>query len=378
MAAPIDPITAVTHSDPYPYYAALVARRPLHRDDGLGLWIAASADAVSGALTNPQCRVRPVAEPVPSALVGSPAGAIFGRLIRMNDGARHAPLKSHVSLVLDALVPSRIAALGERWARALAEELRPSEGGRALDAFAWRLAPSMVASLLGAPDDRVPDVVRATDDFVRGIAPGASADALERGAGAARSLRELGRTLAAADGLVGALAHDTSGDDLEAAIANALGFLSQSYEATAGLIGNTLVALSRRPELRAASPLAVVTEVARHDAPVQNTRRFLAADAVVAGQSMKAGDAILVVLAAANHDPAANVDPTRFDIDRAAPRVFTFGLGAHACPGAFLASTIAAAGVSALLDGGLGVDGLGERVRYRASVNTRVPLFGGV
>src|SRR5438132_658225 len=36
-------IAAVTHRDPYPYYARLVAERPIYRDDSLGLW-AASAE----------------------------------------------------------------------------------------------------------------------------------------------------------------------------------------------------------------------------------------------------------------------------------------------------------------------------------------------
>ena len=91
---------------------------------------------------------------------------------------------------------------------------------------------------------------------------------------------------------------------------------------------------------------------------------------------MKAGDAILVVLAAANRDPAANPDPAVFDITRAAPRVFTFGAGIHACPGTTLATTIATAGLEQLIDAGLRLEGIADRVRYRASVNTRVPLFG--
>lgn len=375
---PADAVAAVTHADPYPYYAELVHWRPLHRDEALGLWIAASAGAVAAVLTSADCRVRPPAEPVPSAIAGSAAGEIFERLIRMNDGARHGPLKGHVTSVLDALAPRRIATLSETAARHLADDLGPHGGGRALDDFIWRLAPSVVGSLLGAPPALIPDITSATGDFVRGIGPGASPEALERGAAAASRLLEIGRTLAAGDGLVAVLAHDARGDDTEAAIANALGFLSQSYEATAGLIGNTLVALARQPELRRAGAPAVVTEVARHDAPVQNTRRFVAADTVVAGQALKAGDAVLVVLAAANRDPAANAEPARFDLDRPSPRTFTFGLGPHACPGAVLATTIAAAGVTALGECGLALDALAERVRYRPSVNTRVPVFGGV
>src|SRR5262249_57507289 len=68
---PRDPIAAVTHSDPYPYYAQLVATRPFHRDDTLGLWVACSAAAVTDVLGHPACRVRPPSEPVPRPLPGS-------------------------------------------------------------------------------------------------------------------------------------------------------------------------------------------------------------------------------------------------------------------------------------------------------------------
>ena len=48
---PTDPIAAVTHHDPYPYYAHLVSERAFHRDDSLGLWVATSAQAVTAVLT---------------------------------------------------------------------------------------------------------------------------------------------------------------------------------------------------------------------------------------------------------------------------------------------------------------------------------------
>ena len=102
----------------------------------------------------------------------------------------------------------------------------------------------------------------------------------------------------------------------EVIVANRIGLLIQSHDATAGLIGNTLVALERHPDTRervAADPdllPAVLLEVLRHDPPVQNTRRFVARDGVVAGQEMREGDAVLVLLAAANRDPAANPGPS--------------------------------------------------------------------
>jgi cytochrome P450 len=90
---------------------------------------------------------------------------------------------------------------------------------------------------------------------------------------------------------------------------------------------------------------------------------------------MQAGDAILVVLAAANRDPAANPDPARFDAGRRDRRSFTFGLGGHACPGASLALTIATGAAESLLASGLDPTALGRPTRYRPSVNTRIPLW---
>ena len=121
MLAPSDPIAAVTHPDPYPYYANLVAERPLYRDASLGLWVAAGAAAVTSVLKSEAGRVRPPAEPVPRALVGTPAGEIFRHLVRMNDGANHLRLKPGVSakgppvgtMTVGALAASRLARVSQ-------------------------------------------------------------------------------------------------------------------------------------------------------------------------------------------------------------------------------------------------------------------------
>jgi len=119
----------------------------------------------------------------------------------------------------------------------------------------------------------------------------------------------------------------------------------------------------------------VIQEVLRYDPPVQNTRRFLARDAVVAGQEMTAGEGVLVMLAAANHDPETNPTPQRFDICRSDRRIFTFGVGVHACPGETLALPIAQAGIARVLASGIDLARLAGGMTYSASVNTRVPLF---
>jgi cytochrome P450 len=364
----VDAIAAVTHPDPYPYYADLVARRPIHRDEALGLWVAAGAAAVKDVLTSEACRVRPAAEPVPRALVGSPAGDIFGHLVRMNDGATHMRLKPGVAARVAAIDPARVLEQGVRWAHHLTDELQPVARPERIADFAFRLPVYVVAGVLGVTPDALPKTAAWTGEFVACLAPGATAEHVERGKAAAGQLASL----------IGAL---LKREGLDAAVANTVGYLSQAYEATAGLIGNTIVALGRERQVRAevaAEPqnLAwVVREVARHDPPVQNTRRFLAEDAVVAGQAMKAGETVLVVLAAANRDPAVNPTPERFDPRRRERTIFTFGLGAHACPGEAMATAIAQAGVARLLAQGLEPERLIAGMTYRPSVNTRIPLF---
>jgi cytochrome P450 len=242
--------------------------------------------------------------------------------------------------------------------------------------FMFRLSSLTIAALLGAPRERWSDVADWTGDFVRCITPGAAAEQLERGSEAATQLLDLFGEQPLTDGLLGRLMRQTGAEAKEVALANGIGFLSQAYEATAGLIGNTLLALAHLPALRTLPIAEVVREVARHDSPVQNTRRFLAADATIAGNALRAGDGVLVLLAAANRDPTANPDPARFDAARSAPRSFTFGLGAHACPGEIIAVAIAAAGVERLLLRGVDPQQLAAHFSYRSSANTRIPLFG--
>lgn len=371
MNAPSDPIAAVTHPDPYPYYAELVAARPFHHDTRLGLWIAASAPAVTAVLSSGDlARVRPPAEQVPHALLGSPAGEIFRHLVRMNDGATHLRLKPGVSARLAMLDPAQVSEQAGTWARHLAGELDPAGHAERVADFAFRLPVYTVAALLGVAPDALRPAAAWVGDFVRCLAPASTPEQIERGKAAAGELTRLFCAL-------------MRRVELDATVANSIGYLSQAYEATAGLIGNTLVALGRHPELRVragAEPSllrAVVREVVRHDAPVQNTRRFIAGDGVVAGQALREGDAVLVVLAAANRDPSVNPHPDRFDPQRRDRQAYTFGFGVHACPGEALATAIVEAGVTHLLGAGVEPERLAERVTYRPSANTRIPLFGG-
>ncbi len=382
---PADPIAAVTHRDPYPYYRALAQARPFHYDPALKLWVAASAAAVAEVLCHPDARVRPAAQPVPPALAGSAAGDLFGRLIRMNDGAAQAALK--------AIVMRRLAEVDlgivRRRAQALASSLPRMTDDDAHEAMRWMftLPVLAIADVLGLPlardeaghvNTRVAGFVAT---FAAAMSPLAARIDVEAGVVAAQWLTrcvEKAAPAAPEDGLLRRLSQDAAlaGIAHDVLVANAVGLMIQACEATAGLIGNTLVSLGREPlsDTDAAGDAdapgmlgARVAQVARLDLPVQNTRRFMAADAQLCGQQVHAHDAVLVLLAAAAHDPAAGASSPQ--------RPWTFGTGPHGCPGDALAQVLAACTVQALLARDVRPERLVHDVRYRPSVNARIPQF---
>lgn len=353
IAPPADPIAAVSHPHPYPYYAGLAARTPFYRDDRIGMWVASGAAEVHAVLSDPRCRVRPASEPVPRALLGSLTGDVFRRLVRMTDGVVHHRARRRAVAALHAFAAGDVAAHAGVVARRLIEEIRP-DARAGLAEFAERMAVETMASLLGVRGDALPRTPGWVRDFGRSFAAGAELAAVYEGDAAVRAL------CAALDA---APARDAD------VVANDIGFLWQSYDATNGLIGNTLAALARSPDLRAevradsAVIARVVASTLRDDPPIQNTRRFVAEDTAIAGHALRAGDVVLIVIAAANRDPAAAAS-------------LTFGDGPHACPGETIAVAIAQCGVEALLATGLDPADLADPVSYRASANARIPQFG--
>ena len=78
----------------------------------------------------------------------------------------------------------------------------------------------------------------------------------------------------------------------------------------------------------------------RYAPPVIHFRRTATTDTVLAGQSIAAGDKVVVFYPAANRDEAMVPDPDRFDIARdPVAHHLTFGFGPHVCLGSALART---------------------------------------
>src|SRR5262249_51043879 len=120
--------------------------------------------------------------------------------------------------------------------------------------------------------------------------------------------------------------------------------LVAGYETTVNLIGSGVLALLEHPDQLARLRLdpallpAAIEELLRFCSPVAtSTIRFAAEDIAIQDAVIPKGDMVLVVIAAANRDPARFPCPDALDITRADNKPIAFGHGIHYCLGAPLA-----------------------------------------
>jgi cytochrome P450 len=148
------------------------------------------------------------------------------------------------------------------------------------------------------------------------------------------------------DDLMSAIVHaEVDGERIDPmdALVTCLLLLGAGHETTMNLLGNGLLALLRHPDQLAlvrdgeVEPADVVEELLRYDPTVQLTVRRMTEDVEVGGQVLPAGEEALLLLAAANHDPAHVERPDELDVTRVDVRHLSFGHGPHYCLGAALA-----------------------------------------
>lgn len=380
-------ITEAAYAEnPYPYYADLRARGGFVHDDS-GLVLATDSRAARAVLAEASAVVRPPAEPVPAAVAGSAAGEVFGRLIRMTETPERDAMRRAMVEVLTATSPADFRDSAYRRTRQAIEVA----GSCDPMALAFSIPVETMADQLGYAAEDCASVRHLISRFVGCISPLSGPDAIAASIVAASALLEDTAELLAGPGMglarriEIALRRDNAVDDRLLA-ANLIGMMSQTFDATAALVGQALVALARHRgpwDDRADDPALldrVLRETLRHDAPIQSTRRFMAADAEMDdGTLLRRGQPVLVLLASANRDEASYADPDRFDIDRQNLSSFSFSFGRHRCPGEEFARAMAAGVITAMRACGLEPSAhIAPAPAYSVSFNARLPILAPV
>jgi cytochrome P450 len=274
-------------------------------------------------------------------------------------------------LVSKAFVPKVVNELRPDITELVDELLdRIAERGRfdVIGDLAYPLPVAVICRLLGVPLEDEPAFSRASALLAQALDPffmvtGEPAEGMQERIRAGRWLREylhdlIGqrRSLPGDDLMSRLIAVEESGDQLteDEIVATCNLLLIAGHETTVNLIANAILAMLRHPTQWAAlgadadrAP-AVIEETLRYDPPVQLVARIAADDMTISDTTIVKGGAMLLLLAAAQHDPAEFERPETFDPDRKAFRHLGFGRGLHYCLGAPLARLEAAVALSAV------------------------------
>lgn len=341
--------------DPYPVYAALRAKGPVHRIlvPGSGeCWLVVTRDAARAALTDPRLRndIRH------SSSWQTDGGHALGRNMLQSDPPQHTRLRR---LVAGHFTPARIAAMRpsiEVIACDLLAELPRHGTVDLVSSYALPLPVTVICDLLGVPDADRTAFHAWSNELVMPTSPEAAAAAATGLTGCLTEL--IDRKAHRQDGT---LLSELAASDLtpEERLGMAFLILVAGHETTVNLISATVHSLLAHPDqldlLRADPALtgAAVEESLRFNSPVHASAfRFAAEPLDLAGTPIAAGDAVQVSLAAASRDPLHFPGPDRFDItrQRAQGGHLGFGHGLHHCLGAPLARLEAEIAVRLLLE----------------------------
>ncbi|MFI6850144.1 cytochrome P450 [Kitasatospora sp. NBC_00085] len=335
--------------DPPEEYARLRAERPVSRlrlPGGRVGWLATRYDDVRAALADPRTsppliQVTPATElPLPEDELDVPPG-VFSAL--------DPPEQSRYRrLVSRYFTRKRCREITPELERIIDEQLDAMIAhGAPADLVEWFAQPvptRVITGMLGIPEHQRPDYQRwiltmlsldVAEDPLREARDGLYG-------GLADLVRE--RRSDRRDDILSDLLHgDTPLEDDEVVGIAAL-LLIAGLETTANMLGLGAFALLSHPEqaelLRSDESLldGAVEELLRYLTIVQfGLTRTARADLEVGGRTVRAGETLIVSLAAANRDPEQYPDPDRLDLTRAQAPHLAFGHGVHQCLGAQLA-----------------------------------------
>ncbi|WP_330318764.1 cytochrome P450 [Streptomyces platensis] len=343
--------------NPYPLYAELRERGPVHRvrfPSGVCAWLVTGYEAAHRALTDPRLGKHHsrgnAAWRARASIMPEPQHSQLQVHLLHQDPPRHTALRR---LITDAFAPQRVEALRPRFqamADALLDGLPDSGGADLVEVFAARFPFQVLAEVIGLPAEFADRFDRDWGKVVQPVGPeDPGRPAYEaRLRGLQQYIADLVRHKRAEGGedLLSRLvaARDAGHLGQEELDSMVFQLLVAGQEPVTNQITTALVTLLRHPAQLAALadrpellPHAV-EELLRHDSAFElTTWRFFAEDTELYGTRIPAGDSVIVSLSAANRDDRQFPDADALHFDRTPNPHLAFGHGIHFCPGAALA-----------------------------------------
>lgn len=280
--------------------------------------------------------------------MGPETRRIFGGMLNMS-GEEHARQRAIVNRVL---TPRTVLAMTDNirlHARRCIERVADKGSCDFMADIVGDFPAQIVCELLAVPENDRGHLIALTNKALAGYGTaesyGAVLEIVDYAIGLVQQVRAGGLDHAAGflAKLVNAKVDGEALTDHEIGVFFAL-LATAGIETTTTTIGQGVRALSEFPEVRKrwladydtlSGP--VIEEIIRWASPVMHFRRTATKDVEVRGQTIKAGDKVVLWYAAGNRDRSVFTDPDRLDIDRDAAHIGFGGGGPHFCLGAVLA-----------------------------------------
>ena len=340
-----NPLDAGFVQDPYPAYDRMRALGSLVYWQDYNMPCAVSYAAANAILRDRRFGRMPLDPPeVPAHL--APFYAVEAHSMLELEPPRHTRLRS---LVLRAFTSRRIVALAPEIS-ALSHQLidqLPDGPFDLLTRFAQPLPVTIIARLLGVPENLAPDLLRWSNAMVGMYQAGRTRADEDRAITATTEFVDFMRGYIAArrqtprdDLITHLIAAEEEGERLstDEMISTCILLLNAGHEATVHSIGNAAKTLLQTGHY-GQTPItdALVEETLRYDPPLHLFTRWAYEDIDVVGHMIPKGTRIACLLGAANRCPKHWDAPHRFDATRSAKANLAFGAGLHFCLGAPLA-----------------------------------------
>jgi cytochrome P450 len=347
-------------ADPYPTFRRLRVQDPVHWSPAWGMWLVTRYADVARIKRDPgrfsnagrvAARLA-VLDPGQQAAL-APFRAHFASGVIDSDPPEHTRLRS---MIVRAFTPQAVESLRTRIGRLVDELIRPHLAVGRIDVvrdFAYPLPATVISELLGLPEEDRERFKHWSDVISRfyGSHGEERWAAAQAGQEAVLEAREWIGALASdrrrspAPDLLTALvqAEDGGGLSEEQLLATCVTLMIAGHETTTSFIStgihsllcypDQLAVFRYRPELHRIA----LEELVRYESPAQKNARVVMEDTEIGGRVLRAGDLVMLLLGAANHDPEIFAEPDRVVLERPENRHLAFGIGIHFCAGAGLA-----------------------------------------
>jgi cytochrome P450 len=367
--------------DPYKLYEAMLRENPVYWDETNQVWGIYSYEACTAILTSKAAQLPAINQDNEHGL-NEYALRIRGQFARLCNGIQHEIARQTVLLLFDKMKALEIKEIVE----SLLQQGADKNEIDWVHSICRQLPVMAVLNSLGFNREDGYFISNKIEQFVKIMQPNktpAQVDAINETAKEIYTITEK-HLLASNYQLISktlSQKYNTGPDEaVSLCVSNVIGLFIQSYDAGRGVLSNSLLQMLNKHNFPLKTSIhkewvqKSVIETLRFDPPVHNTRRVAVEDITLNDVTIKKGEAIFVVLAAANRDPRKFKRPNTYHIGRMNNgEHLTFGMGSHRCVANYFSASFATETLTFFLERYKKIQLLEKDIHYEPCINVRLP-----